>query len=375
MFLTKSLPASLIAGAALLGAISASASVPLGSGAEAFVTLKAGLEYNDNLFLADNNADSDTIWRLTPGVNVLFGQNSLAQGSFTYNEEFKFYSDNSSIDTSLSDVKGALVYDNEKTKLDAKAGFQQLDQPTADARGAGLVKRDVINASVDGEFNLTEKTSVKLGIAYNDTDYAAASFGDWEYFQIPVNYYYEVAPKLDASFGFSYKDNTIGNGAPDTEEYYYNVGARGDLAPKLTGELTLGYKESKPTIGDSESTFGIDSKFTYAYSEKTSIDANLSNGYGFSGVGEGYRTLSFGGGVTSSISEQLQLSARLSYTNNAYLTTVQDDDLISASLSANYKYNEYLTLNGSYAYTDNASNKAGSDFTGNVLTLSASLRY
>lgn len=375
MNFTKSFPSLLLAGAALLGATRASASVPLGDGAEAFVTLKGGLEYNDNLFLADNNADSDTIWRLTPGVDVLFGQNSLAQGTFTYTEEFKFYSDNSEIDTSLSTINATLAYDNTKTKVDAKAGYQQLDQPTADARGAGLVKRDVTNASIDGEFNITEKTSFKLGIAYNDTDYASATFGDWEYVQIPLNYYYEVAPKLDASFGFAYKDNVIGNGQPDTEEYYYNVGARGDLAPKLTGELSLGYKQSEPTVGDSESTFGIDSKFTYAYSEKTSLDANLSNGFGFSGIGERYRTLAFGGGITSSVNEQLQLGARLTYSNNSYLTTTQDDDLISANVSATYKYSEYITLAGSYAYTDNASNKAGSDFTGNVLILSASLRY
>lgn len=375
MKLTKSLPSLLLAGAALLGATRASASVPLGDGAEAFVTLKGGLEYNDNLFLAERNADSDTIWRLTPGVDVLFGQNSLAQGTFTYTEEFKFYSDNSSIDTSLSDVKATLVYDNEKTKVDAKAGFQQLDQPTADARGAGLVKRDVTDFGVNGEFNLSEKTSIKLGIAYNDTDYASVSFADWEYYQIPVNYFYEVAPKLDASFGFTYKDNMIGNGRSDTEETYFNVGARGELAPKLTGELSVGYKQSDSEIGDDESTFGIDSKFTYAYSEKTSIDANLSNGFGFSGVGESYRAFAVGGGITSSVSEQLQLGARLTYSNNAYLTTTQDDKLISASVNASYKYNEFLTFAGSYALTDNASNKAGSDFTGNVFVLTAALRY
>lgn len=373
--MNKSLPSLLLAGAALLGATRASASVPLGDGAEAFVTLKGGLEYNDNLFLAERNADSDTIWRLTPGVDVLFGQNSLAQGTFTYTEEFKFYSDNSDIDTSLSTINASLVYDNTKTKVDAKLGFQQLDQPTVDARGAGLVKRDVIDGGINGEYNLSEKTSVKLGLTYNDTDYAAASFADWEYYQIPVNYFYEVAPKLDASFGFSYKDNMLGNGRSDTEEYYYNVGARGELAPKLTGEVSLGYKQSEAEIGDSESTFGIDSKFTYAYSEKTSLDANLSNGFGFSGVGESFRTFALGGGVTSSLSEQLQIGARLTYSNNAYLTTTQDDKLISVSVNASYKYNEFVTFAGSFATTDNNSNRAGSDFTGNVLVLSAALRY
>lgn len=372
---TKPFSVSFVAGVALIGATTASASVPLGNGAEAFVTLKAGVEYNDNLFLAENNADSDTIWRATPGVNILFGQNSLAQGSFTYTEEFKFYSDNSDLDASLSKVNGTWAYDNTKTKVDAKAGFEQLDQPTADARGAGLVKRDVIDASVSSEVSLTEKTSVKLGLAYNDTDYAARSFADWEYYQIPVNYYYEVAPKLDASFGFSYKDNMLGNGRSDTEEYFYNVGARGDLAPKLTGEVTLGYKQSEPARGDSESTFGIDSNFSYAYSPKTTFDANLSNGFGFSGIGESYRTLAFGGGVTLSPTEQLQLNGRVTYSNNAYLTTSQDDDLIAITLGASYKYSEFLSFAGSYAYTDNASNKAGSDFTGNVLSLTASLRY
>src|SRR5690606_16886520 len=108
-----------------------------------------------------------TTWSVTPGIQILFGQNSLAQSKFTYTENFKFYNDNSNLDSSKSEVYYATRYNDSKLAVDVDASFQQLDQPTRDARGGGLVKRTVLNTGIDGEVNVTEKTSVRLGIEYN----------------------------------------------------------------------------------------------------------------------------------------------------------------------------------------------------------------
>lgn len=372
---TKHLPSCLLAGAVLLGAVSpAHAMLPLGEGAEAFVTLKTGIEYNDNLFLSSANEESDTIYRLTPGIEFLFGQNSLAQSKFSYTEEFKFYSDNSSADRELSTVDYSTAYDDGKLAVDLKAGFQQLDQVTRDIRGAGAVRRDVLNAGVNGEVGVTEKTSVRLGIEYNDTDYKRTGFSDWEWLKIPISYYYEVAPKLDASFGYTYKDNTLAT-ALDTAEHFYNVGARGEITPKLTGEIKIGYRESKPEVGASRDTIGVESNFTYTYSEKTTFDFGVSNDFGFSGTGDSYRNLGLNVGLTAAVSDQLQILARLNYSQYDYSTTGQEDDFVSGTLGLTYRFNENLSLSGGYSYTDNNSNRAASDFTANAFNLALSLRY
>lgn len=348
--------------------------LPLGEGAEAFVTLKTGIEYNDNLFLSSANEESDTIYRLTPGIEFLFGQNSLAQSKFSYTEEFKFYSDNSSADRELSTVDYSTAYDDGKLAVDLKAGFQQLDQVTRDIRGAGAVRRDVLNAGVNGEVGVTEKTSVRLGIEYNDTDYKRTGFSDWEWLKIPISYYYEVAPKLDASFGYTYKDNTLAT-ALDTAEHFYNVGARGEITPKLTGEIKIGYRESKPEVGASRDTIGVESNFTYTYSEKTTFDFGVSNDFGFSGTGDSYRNLGLNVGLTAAVSDQLQILARLNYSQYDYSTTGQEDDFVSGTLGLTYRFNENLSLSGGYSYTDNNSNRAASDFTANAFNLALSLRY
>lgn len=365
----------LLAGALILGATPfARAVLPLGEGAEAFVTLKAGVEYNDNFFLSSANETSETIWSVTPGLQILFGQNSLAQSKFTYTENFKFYNDNSNLDAAKSEVYYATRYNDDKLAVDVDASFQQLDQPTRDARGGGLVKRTVLNAGIDGEVNLTEKTSVRLGIEYNDTNYKRATFSDWEWLRIPLAYYYEVAPKLDASFGYAYKDNTLATKL-DSTEHFYNVGARGELAPKLTGEVRVGFRQTKPEVGATRETLGIDSNFTYNYSPKTSIDAGISNDFGFSGTGESYRNLGLNLGLTSDISAEFQAGIRLYYNRYSYNTTVQEDDFFNGSLSATYKFSEFAALTGSYAYVDNSSNSGGASFTGNTFSLAVSLRY
>lgn len=375
--MTKSTSYLLLASAVALGAVSrASAAYPIADGAELYLTLRGAVQANDNIFLGTSgNETSDTIIEVTPGIEVLFGQTSLSPSSFTLTETFKNYADEGDLDTSLTTLDYRTAFDDGKLKLNLDAGYQQLDQATRDVRGAGLIRRDVTRGGVVGESNLTFRSSLRAGVTYNETDYSPTSFADLRTVQIPINYYYELTPLVDASVGFRYKDNKLGNNRPDSNEYIYSVGVRGEVAPKLTGELSAGFHQFRPDAGKDAETFGLASNFSYAYSPKTTLSFGASNDYGFSSVGDTYRNFGITFGATATVSSQLSINALVGYNKYSYETTTQKDDFISGQLSANYAVNEKFSVIGTYLYADNDSSLPVSTFSSNILNLAGSLRF
>jgi polysaccharide biosynthesis protein VpsM len=73
------------------------------------------------------------------------------------------------------------------------------------------------------------------------------------------------------------------------------------------------------------------------------------------------------------------VNAGLSYRAIAYQPSAtsagRTDDYMEGSLGASYVVNASTRLVGAYAYRHNGSKLAGGDFTNNVFSLSASLRY
>jgi len=348
----------------------------LGSDSELFVTGTAGIQYNDNILLAQSGTKSDTIFDATPGLLAIWGQSSDVKGQASFTEDFSVYSSNSSLNANLAKFDITNSYDGGVSKVDFDGWFHQLDQATRDVRGANtLIHRDASHAELYGENEVSPKTSVKLGIVYDDTNYKSAGYTDWRWYEVPLNYYYKVEPKLDLSAGVRYKDNTLGTGGLNSTEYYYNVGARGELAPKLTGEFSVGLNTSKPKGLGTKDALGLESNFAYAYSPKTSFTFGANNDFGYSATGGSYKNFGVNGGFNAAVSSELKVGGSLGYSRYTYSTTSQRDDLYSGQLSATYLVNGYLSLVGTYAYTDDQSNLAGSSFKNNILSFSATFRY
>ena len=117
----------------------------IGSSAELFVTAKVGVEINDNIttgsdYLAtgqttpSNPVLDDTILLFSPGLSYEFGKNALVSGSLSYVENISRYSDNSNLDSELSDISFNVQHKDEKSKTTGKASYRQLNQNTVDAR-------------------------------------------------------------------------------------------------------------------------------------------------------------------------------------------------------------------------------------------------
>ncbi|HVZ64208.1 MAG TPA: outer membrane beta-barrel protein [Opitutaceae bacterium] len=370
----KSLSTTLLLGA-LLGA-TAHASIDLGNGAALFPTATAQLTHNDNIFLSNSNAKSDTIVDLAPGFELQFGNGSDNKGKLSYDEDVQFYTSHSSLNTGLALIDLTDRYDDGKMKINLDGWFHQANQANRDVRAnAFLVRRDLEHAGVVDEDVLTEKTSASLGFTYDNTDYKRTGYVDWRWFELPFKYYYKVEPKLDLSAGFTYRDNKLGNGGVDSTEYFYNVGVRGELAPKLTSQVSVGLDQRQLSVGGTQNSLGIDADFSYAPTAKTSVTLDARNNYGYTGVGASYKDFGLQVGATTNVSDEFKVGAQFGYDRFSY-TGRQRDDFYQGQINGTYLVNAYVTVNGSYTYSKDSSNlTTGPNFTNNIFSVSAVFRY
>ena len=368
--------------AASAASLSAAPFLAIGDSAELFLTGTVGVRFDDNITLSNNKTD-DVIFEIAPGFALEFGKNALTSGAFTYTETIARYTDTSSLDSELSNVAFNARYDNQVTKLGFNASFVQLNQNTADIRNPNrgqLSRRDVTTIGGNGEFEISQKSSVEAGINYVDTAYKQNTFVDSEIITVPLKYFFEVTPKVDASVGFRYRSTdqtalSAAGTARDFDDYFYSVGARGDFTPKLSGSFSIGVTDRQGDGGSSETSLGLDSSLNYLLSQKTSFNVALSNDFGNSGQGESQENLSFTVGMRSSLSPQFTLTTNATYRKIDYFTRAADD-YYEFTVGGEYVLNEYVTLSGNAAYRDNVSGTgAAGDFTNTVIGFSARVRY
>ncbi|MFZ2325008.1 MAG: outer membrane beta-barrel protein, partial [Ignavibacteriaceae bacterium] len=265
-------------------------------------------------------------------------------------------------------------YSNGVTKADFNASYAQVAQNDNDLRATGLIVRRVLtNLGGKVEFGLSEKTVVGVGTSFVKTNYGPTSYVDSDIWSLPVDVYYQASPKLDWSLGYRYRSSDLGGAARDSKDHFLSLGARGEFTPKLTGQVRAGYTKRSFDVGSDENLFGLDGNLTYAYSEKTSYRFTFSNDFGSSGTGDSTKDFSLGLNASNRFTEQWYISAGLNYRKTEYST--RTDDFIDGQIAVTYTYNNYVNFGASITLRDNSSDSAAAEFTQNVFTLGANIRY
>ena len=354
---------------ALAATANAAPFLAIGDGAELFVTGVLGIRSDDNVF-TDKVAISDTIFDVTPGLELTFGKDGQVKGKFSLAEAFSNYSDNSKLNTNLFSGDFGAGYSDGKLKLDFGTGYHELNQNTADIRG--LTRRDTFSANLAGEVEVSQKTSVSAGYAFTHSNFKRKSYSDSDDYVVPVNFYYKWTEKLDLSLGYQYRNYQTQIGQ-DSTDHYFNVGARGEFSPKLMGKFTVGVTNRKLAKGSDETMLGLKASLTYELTPKTSLEMGASNAPDTSPQGLQQKNFALNGSVTSLISDQWKVTGGLSYRGINYGT--RTDDYVEGTLGATYIINTYVNLVGSYARRSNSSVISTGEFTNNVFSVSANLRY
>jgi hypothetical protein len=352
----------------------------IGDNAELFLTGRTEARYEDNVTLSDINEREDVAFAITPGIELLFGKDSLTKGSFAVQETFNIYSDNDDLNSELTNVALEVDYSGAKLELGANAAYRQLNQNTRGvANIATLVRRDVYEAGVDAEYSATEKSKIGVGANYSQTEYKRGGgvYFDQTNYSVPVDYYFAIAPKLDLSAGIQYRNTDVDAPNADSEDYYFNIGARGEFTPKLSGRFSVGYnlRESDNPTADGESGIGVKTGLNFAYSPKTAFTLDLSKDFETGSDANSIDASSIAVGASTSITAAVSANASLSYGNYDYITAAREDEFIVASLGVTYTHNAYVSFDAGYSFQENDSNAAGSSFTANVIRVAANFRY
>jgi hypothetical protein len=365
---------------ALLAGISAAPAfaapfLAIGENAELFVTAGTNARYEDNITLSASSEQADEIFEFSPGAELTFGKNTLTTGSLTVFERFVAYSDHTSYNDELANVLFKSQYEGAKLNLQSNASYIESSQATRDVQA--VIASDELALGLNGELSLTEKSKVGSGVQFSDLDYQPAGLADRTTYSVPVNYFFAIRPKLDLSTGIQYRHTDVDIADADSDDYYFNVGARGEFTPKLVGNFSVGYnlREFEDDTIDSEGSFGLKSGLTYIYSPKTQFTLDLSNDFATGSAGGGQEVMAVTFGGSTNVAADLSVRASLSYQQIDYLNTPRSDDYVVFNTGATYTINEHASLTAAYTFSDNSSDFATSEFSANVLSLSANFRY
>jgi hypothetical protein len=350
----------------------------IGDGAELFVTGTVGVRADDNIFLSNNSGVgtgasqkiNDTIFEIAPGLDLTFGKNALLKGSLSAYETFTNYSDNSGLNTNLLTADFKSTYDDGKLQLNTAAGFHELNQNSVDIRG--LTRRDQSFFNGGGEVSVSEKTAVAASLSFDHLNYKRANYSDTDILEVPLTAYYKLSPKVDFALGYRYRDTQVKIGS-NSQDNYFNVGARGEFSPKLTGHFNVGYNKRSLSFGKAEDQLGFQADLAYELTPKTNLFFGASNDFGTSATGAQQKNFTVFGRASSKISDVWSIGGGLSYRTIDYIT--RTDDYVEGQINATYVINAYIGISAAYAYRNNSSDLRGSEFTNNVFSLSANFRY
>lgn len=401
--------ASLVPFVGLPVSVQAAPLVSIGDNVDVFFNGSSSVQWQSNVFYDEKDEQDDIKFTVSPGfeVNVGRGLSNLDLSIITRYDIIR-YDDLSELDNELFHIKAISSYKSSRWDLNGLVSYDENQSTGQDGntnRKGKLTESDTTRANLNGEYRLSPKFSVGSGVNYTDHQYQDDdSLSDRESYRIPLDVFYELTPKVDLSIGYAYTTTDVGEtkfgdtvngrevGSYDKEQHFFNVGARGELLPKLNGYFKVGYTtydsdDSKvtnytssvpsysKTDRDSSGTMGLDADFTYLATPKVTTRAKFHRGFGLGGEGQNTTNTSASLSASYSINTNYSASANFGYTLREYEDTNREDNVYRTGVSLSYVPNQYWRFSTGYNYTENDSDRSGQSYEAHTLSLSASLRY
>lgn len=364
--------------------------VSIGDNTDIFFNGSSSLQWSSNVFRNENDETDDLMWSLTPGfeLNVGRGASNLDFNVITQ-YEVRRYADLSELNTELFSTVMNAAYRTSRLDLSGSAFFREQKTTTGDNNVVlnDLIESNVMGGQINSEYRFSPKFSFGAGLSYTETDYKSpydALLADRERFSVPLDLYYELTPKVDLSVGYSYSETDVDavgiRPSYTTDDHFFNVGARGNLLPKLTGFFKVGYRtrDTDRLNGSSDSTLGLDSSFTWAATPKLTNTLALSRDFGVGGEGVSSEDTSINLSSSYAINSYYAASAFAGYSLRDYQND-REDNQYRLGLRLNYTPNQHWKFGAGYTYSENDSDDpvlgSARSYEDHTFDITASLRY
>jgi len=374
---------------ALSGSLHSAPLISITEGMDLRVNSSASTIYESNLFYAESDVESDTKLVLSPGLELNLGRRETEIfGRLRLQGHLNYYADNSNLDNELADVRFDSHYDSRVFRAEVDLHWYQTDQNTQDIRPdftleEVLVEREVTNLFAQTEYRLSEKSSLGAGGRINHVNYrthrrdalsGGRGFVDRTTYEAPLDLYYTYSQKLDFSTGYRYRETDVGIGS-NFRDHFINIGARGELLPRVDGQVRIGMQERRIAGGPRTGSMGVDTELNWRAGGKTLVGMNATRDFTTSGTGVGVRRTGGGAEVTYVLTPLVLGNAGVTFTNSSYQGSTRVDDTWNLQLGMIYRPKEYVRLSAGYVYMDNDSSEPGLSFSNNIVNVTASLRY
>jgi len=368
--------------------------VSIGDNVDVFFNGSSSMRWDSNVFRNEDSEESDLIWTISPGfdINVGRGLSNLDFNVITRYDVVR-HNDISDLDSEMFHILAKGAYQSSRLDVNGSLSFDEYKMSSGDVNVPDdLVAYEVTAASLNGEYSVSPKFSFGAGFSYSERAYKNGGksfdgqFADREITRLPFDIFYELTPKVDLSLGYTYTTTEVGERASglsdlpsyDTEGHYFNIGARGDLLPKLTGFFKVGYKvrEINGTVSKrgSDGMLGLDADFTWAATPKVTAGLSFSRDFEIGGVGSTTENSLVDVWTSYSISSQWSSRLNASYSLRDY-DSGREDSQYQLGARLTYVPSQLWRFSGGYSYSENDSNAANSSYQNHTLSVTASLRY
>lgn len=352
-------------------------------------TVATSMRHDNNVYLNHTGGVSDTIIAVTPGIDLRFGRQSLVNGSIGYKAAFTKYVNDSAARSTLGSSRADVAYEGGNVVVAASASFQQLEQNTGEAtalNAKAIYRRDVSNVATNVQARVTDRVSVQSGVNLSQTKYKSEGLVGSRDLVVPVKLYVETTPKLNVSAGVTYGAIKPQYGGPTARDFYYNAGVSGGLSPKLSAQLSVGYRTREVQNSPRDGMWGFDGVLNYAATMKTRLGLVLSRNFSTGALGENAVSDSYALQVSSDPAPRWRFGGGLAYRDVDYGATVfnarapsrpvaRRDRYLEGNFQLSYLVTGALTVSFDATLRGNDSTLDGADFSNRIVGLAFAYRF
>lgn len=378
--------------------LTGSSLIQIGDAVSVNLDSSATYKHSSNILRSETNEKSGGIYIVSPGVVVNFGQPGTPLDlKLSADYDIINYQDYSDLDNNLfkfylnGSYNPSAIFNNSfsYSNQERQSARSELSSPGKPA----LVELSIETASFFTSYRYSPKLSFSLGVNQRDTKYDTYTdqLASSKSTTIPVRLTYQYSSKLGIVYGVSFTDREIGPRlwneslkayelpAYETDSVYYNVGLRGTILPKLTGQFDVGYRTLNfSTVTDDFNSFGATSALTWTLTPKLRTTINLSRDFDSAGSGGTYRFTNGRFYTVYAINTDYKLSLDIGRVlkyfkeNPARNTEARDETMTDVSINLHYVPSKNYSFVAGYNYVKS---NAQDDYDLSEYRISAKLKY
>ncbi|MEN9572232.1 MAG: hypothetical protein RL514_87 [Verrucomicrobiota bacterium] len=362
--------------------------------------------YDDNIFLdhktsaagaVGRNAgrDHDFIHTFTPGLRLNAGDAAQRQSAYfdaNYEVAFTKFTDYTGSDA--TDHNASVEFGGKLNRLHvgvAQTLASRSDADVATSAANGRVKRKTWETKVDGDYEVSEKTSLSLNLLQTIGDYEAPLVDSVDR-SATLWLDHQILPKVKAGLGGSVGYLQVDGDATSHNPNSSYVNGQGRLTWQATQKLSVNGSAGFEYRNIQQQGVSDPVSFIYRLSadwkaaERTLVSVGASRGTKVSNSqgAQLNEETSFTASLRHGLGDRVSVAVEAGYSQSHYDQTVviagasvRDDNYFFAKPSVSYRFMERANATLYYQYRRNDANLAanGNDFYNNQLGLELSYRF